>query len=265
MKLREVKADSAQQENEQRRLMAVLAYHKVDEKFELGVTNVKPQRFVQQVSMLMRHGVELVNSVEPAAYDRQKVFLTFDDGYDCFHRNVVPFLTSIGARATVFVVSDFIGKKNTWDLRLSYVPFIHMNETQLKEISELGFEIGSHSCSHRDLSRLDRKSLWRELVDSKKKIEDVIGKEVVSMSFPFGRHNHDVAERTREAGYKILFGLGSAVDDGVIRRVPVYRIDGPAAIRRKAAMNRFEIFKCDLIHSFANISALISVRKYSLP
>jgi peptidoglycan/xylan/chitin deacetylase (PgdA/CDA1 family) len=242
-------------------MMPVLAYHKVDDKFELGVTNVKPRQFVRQVSALIYHGIEIADPVGQVAIDQRKTYLTFDDGYDCFYRNVVPYLTSIGTKAIVFVISDFIGKKNSWDLRLSYVPFVHMNENQLREISALGFEIGSHSCSHRDLSRLDRKSSWNELANSKKKIEDVIGKEIKSISFPYGRHNCNVADQSREAGYKILFGLGSVVSEGVIGRIPVYGIDSPAAVRRKATMNRFEILKSDFIHSFANISALISIRK----
>ncbi len=242
-------------------MMPVLAYHKVDDKFELGVANVKPRQFVRQVSALIHHGIEIADSPDQVAIDQRKIYLTFDDGYDCFYRNVVPYLTSIGTKAIVFVISDFIGKKNSWDIRLSYAPFIHMNENQLREISGLGFEIGSHSCSHRDLSRLDRKSSWNELVNSKKKIEDVIGKGIESLSFPYGRHNHDVVEQSRDAGYKILFGLGSVVSEGVFGRIPVYRIDGPAAMRRKATMNRLEILKSDFIHSFANISALISIRK----
>ncbi|MGO9482119.1 MAG: polysaccharide deacetylase family protein [Candidatus Kryptoniota bacterium] len=242
-------------------MMAVLAYHKVDDKFELGFTNVKPGQFVRQVSSLMRHGIVIGDPTNQSAMDRTKAYLTFDDGYDSFYRNVVPYLSSIGTKAAVFVISDFIGRENSWDLRLSYAPFVHMNKNQLREICELGYEIGSHSCSHRDLSRLDHKSSWNELVNSKKKIEEIIGKEIRSLSFPYGRHNRYVVDQAREAGYEILFGLGSVVCEGVVERIPVYRIDGPAAVRRKAAMNRFEILKSDFIHSFANISALISMRE----
>jgi len=243
----------------------VLAYHKVDDKFELGVTNVRPQQFARQISGLMNHGIEFAESGEQAANDPGKVFLTFDDGYDCFFRNVAPFLISVGARATVFVISDFIGKQNSWDLRLSYTPFVHMNENQLREISKLGFEIGSHSCSHKDLSRLDRKSSWDELSGSKKTIEDIIGKEINSISFPYGRHNRDVVDQAHEVGYEILFGLGSTVCEGVTRRIPVYRIDTPAAVRRKAAMNRYEVLKSDFVHSFAWFSALISIGQKGKP
>jgi len=242
--------------------MTVLAYHKVDDRFEMGLTSVRPDAFARQITQLQELGYRFSAFPEKISVDFKTISLTFDDAYDCFYRNVVPLLMPIRATATVFAITEFVGKKNSWDLRLSYTPFIHMNEAQLKEINSLGFEVGSHSCSHRDLTRLDNKTAWQELSDSKKQIEDLIGKEVISISFPYGRYNAAVVDQAREAGYRNLYGLGSSVFiDGVIGRIPVYRIDSPAAVRRKVEMNRLEVFKSDLIHSFANISALISVRR----
>lgn len=240
--------------------MTVLAYHKVDDKFELGLTNVKPKSFYRQVTELMSYGYEIADLTQLPSANSKSVCLTFDDGYDCFYRNVIPFLMSFRAKAIVFVITDFIGKTNDWDIRLSYRPFVHLSAGQLKEIAKLGFEVGSHSCSHKDLTRLDPKLVKRELVNSKKRLEDLIGNEVGSISFPYGKHDAAVIDQAHEAGYARLFGLGSVVGDGVVKRVPVYRVDTAAAVRRKVAMNKFEIFKSDFIHSFANISALISVR-----
>lgn len=241
-------------------MMAVLAYHKVDNKFELGMTIVKPEMFFRQIAALKECGYEISGAAGQATAGERSVCLTFDDGYDCFYRNVVPFLISVRAKAIVFVITDFIGKENRWDLRLSYAPFVHMNESQLKEISTLGFEVGSHSCSHRDLTRLNRRTVYDELVNSKRVIEELTGREVKTISFPYGKHNSDVVALAHEAGYTTQFGLGSVALSGVIERIPVYRIDTPASVRRKVTMDRLEILKSDLIHSFANISALISVR-----
>jgi peptidoglycan/xylan/chitin deacetylase (PgdA/CDA1 family) len=241
-------------------MMTTLAYHKVDDRFELGLTTVKPKTFTRQISELKEHGIELSPTTEDDFTDTLAACITFDDGYDCFYRNVVPILLSVEARATVFPVSDYVGKKNTWDLRLSYRYFQHMNASQLREIAELGFEVGSHSCSHRDLTRLDRESAWHELRNSKIELESLLGCEVNAVSFPFGRCNSAVADLAREAGYKRLFGLGSNASNGVLPRVPVYRIDSPKAVRRKVEMKRYEIMKSDLVHSFAEISALFSIK-----
>lgn len=241
-------------------MTTVLAYHKVDDRFELGLTNVKPASFKRQVETLVKQGYKVVSDLEPAGFGKS-VCLTFDDGYDCFHRNVVPTLGSYGVKAIVFVITDFIGKTNNWDVRLSYKPFAHMNAEQVKEVAGLGFEVGSHSCSHRDLTRLEPRILENELSASKKLLEDLIGIEVDAFSFPYGRYNRMTAEAAFAAGYRRLFGLGSASSEGVIPRMPVYRIDSVSAVLRKLDFDRMEVLKSDLIHSFANISALLSVRE----
>jgi len=241
-------------------MMAILAYHKVDNKFELGLTNVRPEMFARQVFALKENGIELSASPERANASRDAVYLTFDDGYDCFYRNVVPVLISSGATATVFVISDYIGRENKWDIRLSRIPFVHMNVAQLREIASLGFQVGSHSRSHRDLTRLDRESVDDELRNSKAELEDLLGREINEVSFPFGRYDSTVVGMAKDAGYEKLYGLGSSATAGVFERVPVYKIDTPGSVMRKAEMKRYEIMKSDFIHSFAGISALISIR-----
>jgi len=244
--------------------MAILAYHKVDNKFELGLTNVTPKMFERQVAGLKQRGVNLSLTAEEAAASSRAVYLTFDDGYDCFYRNVAPLLLRVRAKATVFVISDYVGKENEWDLRLSYKRFRHMNAAQLREVAAMGFVVGSHSCSHKDLTRLDRKFARDELRNSKMEIEDLIGREVEEVSFPFGRYDHGTIELAKEVGYKKFYGLGSTGSPNVFGRIPVYRIDTPSAVRRKVEMNRYEILKSDFVHSFAVISALILTRKQKL-
>ncbi len=241
-------------------MTAVLAYHKVDDRFELGLTNVRPKLFERQISALVARGFRIISDLEPVGFGKS-VCLTFDDGYDCFHRNVVPALSSFGVKAIVFVITDFVGKTNSWDVRLSYKPFRHMDTRQIKDVTRLGFEVGSHSCSHKDLTRLSPPSLKRELTESKKYLEDITGGEVDAFSFPFGRYNRVTAEAALTAGYRRLFGLGSISREGVIARTPVYKIDSVAAVLRKLDLNRMEIWKSDFIHSFANISALLSVKE----
>ncbi|HEY9166845.1 MAG TPA: polysaccharide deacetylase family protein [Candidatus Kryptonia bacterium] len=238
--------------------MPILAYHKVDNKFEFGLTNVRPKSFVAQVNALVERDFRIVGSPENAQKNPKEICLTFDDAYDCFYRNVNPYLTLNKMKAVVFAISEYVGHSNDWDIRLSRRSFSHMTASQLREISELGFEVGSHTCTHRDLTALDAPALKNELVNSRKRLEDIVGRPVRYLSFPFGRHNAAVVAAAREAGYTGLFGLGSRVRPGVFERVPVYRIDTVASTSRKASLNRAEIFKSDLIHSFAYISAITS-------
>jgi len=136
-----------------------------------------------------------------------------------------------------------------------------MSAEEIREVAGLGFEVGSHTCSHRDVTRLEKRVLEKELSDSKKAIEDITGEEVDAFSFPYGRYNQITAEAAFEAGYRRLFGLGSSSSEGVIPRVPIYRIDSVAAVLRKVEHQRMDIGISDFLHSFANISALLSTRE----
>ncbi len=241
-------------------MTAILAYHKVDDRFEFGLTNVKPKSFVRQIQKCIAEGYKIVSDIEPGGSGKS-VCLTFDDGYDCFHRNVVPALEAVGGKAVVFVIADYIGRTNNWDIRLSYKPFRHMSGEQIREVAAMGYEVGSHSCTHKDLTRLTGGVLKEELTRSKKSLEDITGMEVDALSFPYGRYNRATAEAAFDAGYRRLFGMGSSASEGVIPRIPVYRIDSSASVLRKVRFDRGEIMKSDFLHSFANISALLSVRE----
>lgn len=64
--------------------------------------------------------------------------------------------------------------------------------------------IGSHSVSHPSLARMSDDVSYKEMYDSKKELENIIGKKVDHFSYPFGTVN-DVSERelnnARKAGY----------------------------------------------------------------
>jgi peptidoglycan/xylan/chitin deacetylase (PgdA/CDA1 family) len=75
----------------------------------------------------------------------------------------------------------------------------------------MGVEIGSHSFSHPDLGSIsDRDRLDREIVATKRELEDAIGQPIRYFAFPFGQRNNLSARAFaigREAGY---WGMCSA-------------------------------------------------------
>jgi peptidoglycan/xylan/chitin deacetylase (PgdA/CDA1 family) len=71
-------------------------------------------------------------------------------------------------------------------------------------MADAGIEIGSHTCSHLRLSLASKVELARELVESKRRLEDVTGREVRSFCYPFGRPedlNETVRGAVVDAGY----------------------------------------------------------------
>ncbi len=93
----------------------------------------------------------------------------------------------------------------------------YINTNHLIELSKSNYvSIGSHGKSHTSLLNLDIKDIKKELEYSKKLLEDLIGKEVNSFSYPNGSCDKRVALYVAKAGYDFAvnsypyFNQGSA-------------------------------------------------------
>jgi len=119
-------------------------------------------------------------------FPKQAVMLTFDDGHIDHYRNAFRLLQKYNMKGVFFIISgkpDNDQNYATWD--------------QIKEMSDAGNEIASHTVSHIDLSTLSKDKLISELELSKKKIEEIIGKPVISFCYPSGKYNAQVLKIVR--------------------------------------------------------------------
>ena len=158
--------------------------------------NVPPESFARQMEWLDHESFKFLSLDEVLSRQglvslwEKAVALTFDDGYRDNFENAFPRLTEKGRPAALFIVVDWVEKKG------------FMNWDEIRDLSKRGITVGSHSVSHRWLPRIeDPQELRREIFDSKKKIEDEIGKEVKHFSYPVGGVDERVAELVQGAGY----------------------------------------------------------------
>jgi len=120
---------------------------------------------------------------------------------------------------------------------------------QIREMSDSRIEFGSHTASHCCLSKVGAAQLERELLDSKRALEDAIDKPVVSLAYPFGgksAFNDTVIAAARRLGYRIattyIPGVnrrGSA-DPFALRRQHIERYTGRRYF--EALVNAAEFF-----------------------
>jgi peptidoglycan/xylan/chitin deacetylase (PgdA/CDA1 family) len=184
----------------------VLVYHSVarttcaEDPFRLGVP---PETFRAQMKYLHARGyatltldelAEIENSEKPDTDKR--VAITFDDGYLDNYTAGFPILQEFGFSATIFVVTDLIGKKR------------YMNWSQAREMQDYGISFQSHTCTHPDMTKLEAADAVRELVASREKIEDVLGSQVRHFAYPYGLYNPDVIRRVQDAGYLWSYAAG---------------------------------------------------------
>jgi len=170
--------------------MPILMYHHIKPESTDGLT-VSVDKFREQLDYIKQQGYEAItfSDLNENKIPSKPIILTFDDGYDNFYGNVFPLLKERGMTGVSYIITDKIGKSG------------YMSESQIKEISSAGIEIGSHTTSHPDLTSLSKSSLGSELSQSKKALENLTGKKIVSLCYPAGRYNDTVETVVKDSGY----------------------------------------------------------------
>lgn len=167
-----------------------------------------PEELDRQLDRLAGWGFRTATLAEAAAAWHQRrrlppktVVLTFDDGCRCFGERAVPALAARGMTASVFAVSGLVGTDNAWDLAAGERREPLMDRAALVEAAAAGCEVGSHGRTHRDLSRLEGAELDREVAGSKRDLEDLLGRSVHTLAWPYGRTSPAARRAAKRAGY----------------------------------------------------------------
>lgn len=149
------------------------------------------------------------------------VFFTFDDGGSSFFSPIAGMLEAYGWRGHFFITTDRIGTKG------------FLTQEQLRELRRRGHVIGSHSCSHPTrMSYLTREQLQREWMESKRKLEEILGETATVASVPGGYYSGMVGETAEEAGLRTLFHSEPTT---VVSSCGQCRLIGRYVVRRDSA------------------------------
>jgi peptidoglycan/xylan/chitin deacetylase (PgdA/CDA1 family) len=160
-------------------------------------------RFNSIISHLKENNFNSITLSDAAVLNKpnsgsKEILITFDDGFQNVYDNAFEILQKANFKTSIFCVSDFTGKSSDWDV---YGKSKHLNKISIRALSDAGHEIGSHTCTHAHLPYLSNADLYRELTESKNKLEEITGKQVTSLSFPHGGWTKRVWEKALEAGY----------------------------------------------------------------
>jgi peptidoglycan/xylan/chitin deacetylase (PgdA/CDA1 family) len=225
----------------------ILTFHKVDPAFEWGVTRVTPTLFIKLITFLKNEGYTSITLSQlfdsDATLPNKPIVLTFDDSYESVYTYAYPIMESVQFIGTIFIITGYVGKFNSWDVNLGGKQFRHMNWMQIKQLADAGFEVGSHSVHHKDLTYLNASTLQSEVEQSKTIIEDKIGSSVQFISFPFGRFNRNIIDICKQVGYERGCGLWisskiKSTEPFVLKRQSFYLFDNIHNLKGKIE-NRF--------------------------
>ena len=123
--------------------------------------------------------------------DEKFIVITFDDGYEGVYSKAYPILRDNGFVATLYVVPSWIDGKEI-PLEGQYSTFMSWNN--LKELSNHGYDIGSHTFSHQWLVKLENEELRKEIELADVAIKKKLGLDVKHFCYPYGSFNEQIRE-----------------------------------------------------------------------
>ena len=170
--------------------MLILAYHAI----EPGPAPlcIDPALFRTHLDCIVELGLEtltvgqVADRLRHGSVPRNAVALTFDDGTESVLRVAVPMLVERGLTATVFCVAGHLGGANDWPSEPDRSPRLRLaGREDVAAAAANGIEIGSHGVGHVPLTEADDATLEREICESKRMLEEVVGGPVRSIAYPY--------------------------------------------------------------------------------
>ena len=141
------------------------------------------------------------------------ILLTFDDGYRDFYTDAYPILKKYNVKATAYVITGFLNNRNS------------MTTEEVQEIATDGLvEIGAHTVHHAWLKGIPLDKLQSEIVDGKRNLEELIGKQVVSFAYPYGVFDIAAINAVHQAGFTSAVSTVPGIDQLQTQRYFLYRL-----------------------------------------
>lgn len=185
----------------------VLYYHSIDPS-ESNEVILSPQKLKAQLQYIKDSGYTTLTMTELNDYiskhtpiPEKSIVITFDDGYKDNYTNAFPILKELDMKATIFVITSVIDDG------------YYLSKNEIKELSDYGIDIQSHTVKHLHLNTLSYEEQLQELKTSKETLEAITNKPVISVAYPFGDHDENTLKAAKASGYN----LGFLTDKGLAK------------------------------------------------
>lgn len=190
----------------------ILCYHNFNPTTP-GSMNLTPKKLEAQIKWIKDNGFTIIPLKEAVEYLQGKrdslppkpVVITVDDGWQSAYTYLLPIVEKYKFPVTLFIYPETISQgKNamTWD--------------ELKKLQQTGFfDIQGHTYWHPNFKQEKKKLssaeyekfVKKQLVDSKKILEDKLGIKVTLLAWPFGIYDDYLKQEAANAGYDMAFSI----------------------------------------------------------
>jgi len=202
--------------------------------------HVSERAFDRHLDLVARSGTRPVGAEAlgaclergPARSGQRGVAFSFDDGWEGAVTRAAARLGERAIPAFIFVTTDFIGRR------------FFARPEQLRRLDPGLVTVGSHGVSHRMLSSLTSDGIRRELRESRRRLEDILGRPVECLSVPGGAVDRQVVRIAQEVGYTTVFTSAVGVNPTSsgrwgVARVSVMGTTTPETLRRWLAFRLY--------------------------
>lgn len=179
----------------------ILMYHNTSNDFPSGM-NITPQKLEEQLQYLCNKGYTFLKISDLLEFNQKTkhVCLTFDDGFIGNYTYLFNILKRYNVPATIYLTPKI---KNIQAL----------NAEQIKEMQNSGLlEFGAHTMTHVNLKKTTKKIAKKEIIESKKVVEELTGVVCQAFAYPYGRYDDEHIEMVKSAGFSTAVTTKKAIN-----------------------------------------------------
>jgi peptidoglycan/xylan/chitin deacetylase (PgdA/CDA1 family) len=176
---------------------------------------VPPAAFKQQMKALADSGYTTILPDELYSYlaagtplPPKPVMLTFDDTDLDQYSVAWPEMKQYNFKGVFFIMTVSIGRPR------------YMSKEQIKELSDAGNTIGSHTWDHHNVKKYSGEDWVTQIEKPSRQLEQITGKPVKYFAYPFGLWNPPAIPELKKRGFKAAFQLAEKRDE----QDPLYTI-----------------------------------------
>jgi peptidoglycan/xylan/chitin deacetylase (PgdA/CDA1 family) len=195
-----------------KREVPILCYHRI-RNFEssdgpnMRVYSVTPSGFEEQMKALSDNGFHTILPdqlqdyvVFNAKLPTKPVMVTFDDTREEQYSIGATAMNKYGFKGAFFIMTISINRPK------------YMTEEQIKNLSDSGHAVGTHSWDHHMVTKYKGADWNIQLAKPKKRVEDIIGKKVDYFAYPDGIWSKEAITELEKSNYKMAFILATKRD-----------------------------------------------------
>ena len=167
------------------------------------------EAFALQMDDLLRWTKPIaINEISSLKPKGRYCAVTFDDGFVCVRDYALPVLAKRNIPVAFFVPSACLGQQPPWlDEGDGDYKNIVMTEAQLNSLDKKLVLIGSHGRTHQNLLQIGTDEARKEIIQSKKELENILNIPLETISFPHGDFNQTHIDLAIQAGYRQAYSI----------------------------------------------------------